>query len=683
MVKTHLDFESRSAANIQKVGAWRYAMHPSTEIIAIGIAIGDGPVKVIRRGDVPAFARNLTIRPDLKLCAHNVQFEYAMWEFIMRRRLGAPSLLDPRIWDCTMARALMCGYPAALGNLAAALRLPQQKDGSGKNALLKLCKPTSRNWLGEYIYNEDPALYEEMYAYNAQDVETERSADKALPELQAVDRVAFEKDLLINMRGMRADTAFARAAATLTAQLEEKLDADLKALTGGAVSGASRIGELKRYVASLGVTLPTKVSKDNGAVSETLDKAAVNNLLADPATPQAAKDALYIRAQAGKTSTAKYSAMLDYADPEDERLRGQYQYWGAGPGRWAGRGVQPQNLTKSASAAYPDGMTAQIQAEVIEDIKQLDAHAFHAKYGPRAVSALSGVIRGAIVPTPGKVGVQADLNAIEVRKLFWFAGEASGLAMYAQGKNPYIDMANYIYKRTDIVKGTVEYELGKRSVLGDGYGQGADTFIATTYADTAKIGRPILLPFELGERAVKAYREKYRTVVNLWYSAEAAAIAAVRTPGTIHATAGGKVHYSMSSCLRWLLCRLPSGRLLFYPKPVLFKNDRNKEALRYHVPMANGMMVPEDVWGGHLVENFTQASARDVLVHGMLEAEKDGLFNIVLHSHDELFCEAEDPGVASHAALVKELERRMSITPPWAPGLPLKAEGWAGYRYRK
>ena len=708
-VKTYLDFEARARVDIKKVGGWRYAMDPHTEIIAIAIAQGDGPVNIVRKDDVPAFAKRLTLRPDLMLCPHGVQFEYAMWHFIMHLRLGAPSLLDPKLWTCTQARAAMAGFPQALAYLGPALNLPVHKDLEGRAALMKICKPTGYDWLGDPVFNESPDLYEAMYKYNGIDVETTRAADKVLPEILAVDRAIFELDLLINMRGMRADTAMARSAAKLAADLEAKLDADLHRLTGGAVSAASRIGELKRFCISQGVTLPTKVSKDTGEESETLNVAAVNDLLKDPATPALARQALEIRSQAGKTSAAKYTSMLEMAG-EGERLRGQYQYWGAGPGRWAGRGVQPQNLTKSQSTAFPDGLKAAQQLDIIDDIMN-GGHVdgFYAKYGVRSLSALSAVIRGAIVPAEGKFFAQADLNAIEVRCLFWEADEKSALALYAQGKSPYIDMANYIYKRNDIKKGTVEYELGKRSVLGDGYGQGVDRFIESTYEETAKLGRPLLLPRELAECAVKSYREKYRTVVNLWYSAEAAAIAAVRTPGSVHATAGGRVHYKMSDDRRFLLCRLPSGRLIFYYKPSLIdgfrifcKDDncihwkamddskcptrRAQTTLQYYGIAKNGVMRPESTWGGKLVENFTQGIARDVLANGMLEVEKDGIFQIVLHSHDELLTEVDEQNtdaLEDRALVVHELERRMSIVPTWAPGLPLAAEGWHGNRYRK
>jgi len=691
-MKTYIDFETRSSRDIKKCGGYRYAADPSTEIIAIAIAQGDGPVKIIRKGDVPAFARSLTVRPETRLVAHGVQFEFAVWQFIMHLRHGAPSLIDPKFWDCTMARAAMCGFPQSLDALGNTLNLAVKKDLEGRAALMKICKPIGRDWLGDPVFNEDPALYEKMYAYNGIDVEATRLADKVLPEILAVDRPIFEKDLIINMRGMRADTKMARAAAQLAEKLEAKLDADLNRMTGGAVSAASRVGEMKRFCVANGVTLPTKMSKDTDEVSETLDKAAVNDLLAAASTPQIVKDVLAVRAQAGKTSTAKYTAMIEVADPVDERLRGQYQYWGAGPGRWAGRGVQPQNLTKSQSAAFPDGIKAPQQAAIIADIMDGDVEKFYSKYGVRALSALSGVIRGAIVPADGKFFAQADLNAIEVRCLFWEAGESSALALYAQGKSPYVDMANYIYKRNDLTKtgNPTEYDLGKRTILGAGYGMGVDRFVESVYEETAKLGRPMLLPLDLGERAIKAYREKYRTVVNLWYSAEAAAIAAVRTPGTIHATAKGQVHYKMSDDRRFLLCRLPSGRLIFYYKPTVVKTDSPvgpKDALQYYGIAKNGIMRPESTWGGKLVENFTQGIARDVLGNGMIEAERDGMFDIVLHSHDELLCEVEEddtPGDSgSRPYAVKELERRMSIVPSWAPGLPLAAEGYSATRYRK
>jgi DNA polymerase len=83
-------------------------------------------------------------------------------------------------------------------------------------------------------------------------------------------------------------------------------------------------------------------------------------------------------------------------------------------------------------------------------------------------------------------------------------------------------------------------------------------------------------------------------------------------------------------------------------------------------------------YGGKLVENITQAAARDVLTSNMPAIEAAG-YDIVLSVHDELLTEAPDTADYSH----EHLSALMATNPPWAAGLPLAAAGFEAYRYRK
>lgn len=79
-----------------------------------------------------------------------------------------------------------------------------------------------------------------------------------------------------------------------------------------------------------------------------------------------------------------------------------------------------------------------------------------------------------------------------------------------------------------------------------------------------------------------------------------------------------------------------------------------------------------------IVHNCTQAFARDVLVYAMPLIEAAG-YKLVMSVHDELIAEVpDDPRYsADHLAAL------MATVPPWASGLPLAAEGFEAYRYRK
>jgi DNA polymerase len=77
----------------------------------------------------------------------------------------------------------------------------------------------------------------------------------------------------------------------------------------------------------------------------------------------------------------------------------------------------------------------------------------------------------------------------------------------------------------------------------------------------------------------------------------------------------------------------------------------------------------------HNCENSVQAIARDLLVNGMFELEAAG-YPLVLTVHDEVVMEVDSGDLDEAAALMCRL-------PEWAKGLPVKAEGWVGVRYRK
>ena len=229
---------------------------------------------------------------------------------------------------------------------------------------------------------------------------------------------------------------------------------------------------------------------------------------------------------------------------------------------------------------------------------------------------------------------------------------------------------------------TILTEAGPLIVHNCGFGMGWETFQANVYAETAKLGKPVRLSDEISERAVKGYREKYPNVVRLWYAMEAAAINAVRRPGECFQAANGKVLWGMNQDRRFLVCRLPSGRHLWYYKPSLVRGKtpwgEEKDELRYwatHPKTKEWCRL--HTYGGKLVENVTQAIARDLLANGMLKVEAAG-YETLLTVHDEVLAETglKNPSVE---AFIKT----MCDVPPWALGCPVAAEGWTGSRYHK
>jgi DNA polymerase len=83
-------------------------------------------------------------------------------------------------------------------------------------------------------------------------------------------------------------------------------------------------------------------------------------------------------------------------------------------------------------------------------------------------------------------------------------------------------------------------------------------------------------------------------------------------------------------------------------------------------------------YGGKLIENCTQAFARDILAYNMPAIEAAG-YEIVLSVHDELL--TETPDLPEYTA--ETLGSMMATAPSWARGIPLAAAGFETTRYRK
>jgi DNA polymerase len=696
-VKLHLDFETRSEADLETVGAIAYAQHPSTEVLCMGYAFDDEPVVVLTHEQVKrsAFVGAAGLRDDVVIEAWNAPFEDAIWEYVMHRKYGYPAMREPGRWSCVMARALMVGLPGKMEEAARVLQLPFQKDLEGRRAMLSLSKPRGYDVLGDPIWNNDPADFAKMYAYNGQDVEVERAASKVLPQMLPHERAIWEQDLIMNRRGVAVDLELARKAAKLARTLTGDLNGQLRALTGGFIDKATQIARIKVWLARQG--LPEFLPKgplDQGLVDENgeeteqagLDKAAMLALLERKDLSPLVRQVISIRQQVGKSSTSKYVKTIE-ASCADGRVRGVLQYHAAHTGREGGRLIQPQNYPKGFVDDKEKGVIGEVeQRRAIDAILADDAAMFDLIYGTKGMEVLSDTLRGTIIAGKGKKLVSADFNSIELCVEMWLAGDGATLNLLRAGGKPYVEMAQEIYSDKRIKKDThpKQYDLGKRAVLGCGFGLGAPKFKLT-----CKIQANLDIDDDLAKRAVDVYRAKYPLIVKLWDEIERAAIAAVQNPGQTYATCGGRVLWTMSRDRRFLVAKLPSGRFLWYWKPFVRMGvtpwGQEKLEMCYwgKHPKTKQWCVLK-TYGGLLTENVTQAVARDLMAHGLINCEKAG-FEMLLTVHDELL--GEDDGVStgnwSEKDTLDKFLKTMCKTPDWAKGCPVAAEGWIGERYRK
>lgn len=639
----------------------------------------------------------------------NIAFDVRALEWL-RRIHNWPAVEFSRT-RCTMARACVGALPQGLGNCAPVIQTTLAKDGEGAALMMQLCKPPANcpatvwqaavralgiagkgsktpenaarkeaakaaaiaNWQAHDSRKpaapHTPENLARLAQYCQMDVIAERTIARSprLPLMPAGEEPLRLLDHRINRRGVAVDVGLLHAARELLAPIRADGEAELAALTRGRVESANQTQAIRNWCAEHGLELPN-------LQSETLDEIRAADDVAqgepDPATPPLlpqVRRVLDIRASLGLASLAKLEAAAAYLC-KDGRLRDMLRYYRASTGRWAGAGFQPQNLPRPAfgrkSAAW-----------AIDRVKARDLDSLRLVYGDDVPATLCSLLRGLLVASPGKTLMGADYSQIEARVLAWAAGQADLVALFAAKGKVYETMAASIYgmRVEDVTEDGVERQVGKFAVLGAGYQMGAGAFQRQLKKQTG-----IFLPLARCKEIVAAYRARNQDIVAWWYQLNEAACAAVRNPGTVHTARGAAFHCELDR--RWLRMRLPSGRCLYYQTPEL-EWDAQFEAwgvVYWGVDRYTHKWGKHRGYGGFWAENFVQATARDILARGMLNAEAAG-FPLILTVHDELLSEVE----ASRAGEVAAFEACLTDAPAWAAGIPLACKGWAATRYHK
>lgn len=646
------DFETRSKCIIQDTGAWRYSIDESTDVLCMAYAIDDGPVEIWIPGEAIPFSVDQLSHQTFE--AHWSFFERAIWRNVMVKKYGWPDIPDEK-WRCSASTAAYHALPRSLAQIGAALNLPHQKDMGAKRVMMRLSRPMAPTGPDDpcLLWNDKAADFRVLYQYCKDDVEAERAIHRRLRPLPASELAIWHLDQKINERGIRVDVPAVKAALALMEEYQTRLKAEFKALTG--LESPTLIAQTRAWL------------EGKGCKMASLDKNAVLTVMEADPRPHAPEvyRALEIRQALGKTSTAKYQAILESVCP-DERVRGLLVYHGAGTGRWAGELVQPQNFPKNTFKGSLE--------KYYEFLKRADLATFEMCYP--VMETLSSTIRGVFIPAEGHTFFGGDYAAIEARVLFWLASESRGLQMFRDGGDIYKDMATTIYGVPLESVTKEQRELGKQGILGCGFGMGWEKFIVTCWTKAR-----IRLDEELSKRTVNAYRTKYRTVAVFWQLQELAAKQAIETKKPVRC---GKVLWAVHD--GFLFCRLPSGRCLAYydPKiePVQTSWGEMRPAVTYmDMNSQTKQWERQSTYGGKLAENITQAVARDIMAEAMLRVEAAG-FKMALTVHDELLSE-RFVGKSCMNEIQRQFQELMVTPPAWAVGLPIRAEAWHGRRYTK
>ena len=648
----HLDFETCSAVNLKQVGAHVYARHPSTQVICASYALDDGVVcstDFRTQLDGLAYVDTL-IQQGAFVHGWNVVFERLIWNHVVAPQMG----FDPVFPDqtvCTMATGACYGLPLKLETAARVAGSPRLKNTDGHGVMLRMARPRRVAPL-VWWHDTDAAKLATLIDYNRDDVEAERAISKLLPRMPYIERRVWLADQRMNDRGMPVDTEFLVEAFMMTGDELRRLSASLGLLTQGAVTSVNQVGKLTEWLQARGYPKGYGIGKED---IETVLSSWSDRL------PPSALAALSIRQEAAKSSTAKLNA-IDNFTPKAGRARGLTQYGGAVRTlRWAGRGPQLHNFPRPSIKYVGIAANAIAKGINLEILREL--------FGS-PLDVISSCLRGAFKAPQGQKFVVCDFSGIEARVLAWLAGHARALDVFRRGEDIYVATAASI--------GSNNRQLGKVLVLACGYGMGPGRFMETANAPPYLLG----LTARQAENAVYAYRDANPEIVVYWRASEDAFRSVLNT--NLPAIVGPPMvryrrakHRGLKGAL---LIELPSGRSLVYRGAQLGQGRFGTDRIVYEGADFNHNWGWIETYGGKIVENITQAVARDLLAHALLDLSDTHDDELLATVHDEIIGLANEEDAQP---LYDDMRVVMQTTPPWAKGLPLAAAGFIAERYGK
>lgn len=686
------DFETRCGINLKKSGMYPYIAHKTFQPLGMSHAMNDAEPEMWwwHENKMPPLYIYEHIKSGGEVWAFNAPFEYNVFLWLSQ---NTPYWPRPRIeqFQCIMVMALELGFPGSLENVAPALGLDIRKDNEGRLAMLRLCQPRPD---GTFIeYEQEPLTYATVGRYCIQDLLVERAACRRLVQISQKEKKYWLMDQYMNQRGIGCDLPAVAEAITICDRETARLDAEMEKVTGLAVPSTrahTRLaeflnlksvakGELIEYLALPSAGEGELNRKERFADSvddrplDTCAEAVMRRLEDEIEKNGAKKRAAQIRLEAARSSVAKLKTMLATVSSADSRIRGMFQFYGSHTGRWAGRGVQPQNFPRGTLK-----LKAAQQNFILHNLDLIES------VGHPCLSIISDCLRGFLVAAPGYEFHAVDFSSIEARLLAWQAGDQDYLSVFrGHGKIYEYEAATILslLRRKTIKMEDITSEerqrYGKVPVLSLGYQGGKHAFQRMGKAYGVKVS------VQEAEIIVKAWREAHPAPVKFWADCEAAALEAVSSPGKKVDVRG--VIFGMARIGEGgdaLFIKLPSGRLMSYPYPrvemIRTPWGTRKDAVTTMVLDSTiHRWIREPKYGGLWCENIIQGEGTDYLREGLLRVDDAGI-PVVGCFHDEGLTETPIGEVPWQ--VVADL---MAQIPEWAPDLPMGVTGWTGPRYRK
>ena len=637
-----IDIETYSSVDLTKCGVYKYSESPDFEILLFGYSVDGGEVQLVDLTcgeQLPQDILDALIDDRVIKWAFNAQFE----RVCISRHLGV--WLSPTSWRCTKVWAATLGLPMSLESVGEVLGLEKQKLKEGKDLIRLFSIPrTMPDGSQCRCYPQDaPEKWERYKSYNIRDVETEMGIQEKLIKFPVSEQIWSEYilDQIINDRGIALDMRFVSSAIALDERVKARLAAEFQSLTD--IQKPNSVIQMREWLSKQGVETEKLGKKEVAALLKTVTGDV--------------EDALLLRQQIAKSSVKKYTAMTN-AVCEDSRAHGMFQFYGANrTGRFSGKLIQLQNLPQNHIADLKEAREL-VRERLYDSVETLYDN---------IPDILSQLIRTAFVPKNGCRFIVADFSAIEARVLSWMAGEQWRLDVFENGGDIYCATAERMFHVPVVKHGENGHlrQKGKQCELSCGYGGSVGALTAMGALESG-MREEELKPL------VNAWRSANPNIVKLWWDVDKAVKSCIKHKKPF-ATHG--IVFTYQSGMMFIT--LPSGRNLVYVRPRIGTNRFDGESITYEGVGESKKWSRVESYGPKFVENITQAISRDILTEAMQRIENNG-HRIVAHIHDEVIVEAPN-GVSS----VEEIAAIMSENPKWAPGLPLRAEGYECDFYKK
>ena len=671
MTTLRIDLETYSDVDLKKCGVHKYVESDNFEVILFAYAFDDSEVNVIDFAAGEKIPYELLLKlydPTVTKTAYNAAFEIAC----LNRILDANLVREQ--WRYTSVHALYLGLPGSLGDVGKVLGLSSDKQKMTAGwSLIKYfcvpCKPTLKNGgRTRNLRHHDPDKWALFKEYCARDVDSEREIAVRISRFPMPEKEwrLWHLDQRMMSIGIKVDRELVNAAIECDGIFKERMTTEAITLTG--LDNPNSRDQLLKWLQTEEEddTIVDLTKKSVPKVLESTDSAIVRRVLE-------------LRQEMSKTSVSKYHAMARAMCDKDDSVKGLTQFYGANrTGRWAGRLVQVQNLPQNKLRDL-DLARNLLRARDYETLELLFGN---------VPDTLSQLIRTAFVAREGCRYIIVDFSAIEARVIAWMAGCQWRLDVFATHGKIYEASAEQMFNLPagSVTKKSPYRQKGKISELALGY-QGGAGALKTMGALEMGLTEAELEPIK------NAWRGANPEIVQFWYSCERAAKEAVLGKKGVNLRIAGKkavLRFAYES--GFLTITLPSGRKLFYVKPRIEAEDlvRTNTAGVKYVAARAGTITYEGqdqktkqwarltTYGGKLVENITQAVARDCLAESMLALDWYGYPQLAT-VHDEIIMEVS--WAESHTLKIAETIMGKAIA--WAPGLPLRGDGFETNYYMK